>query len=653
MNNTKAEKISGLVTLLKKADRAYHAGEDQIMSDYDYDMSKLRLRKLAPQHPYLATVGKPTKSTEGHTRDKAMGSLNNVRNAEEILEWVEKHPHDSYIMSPKIDGLALDLVYRDHELVGGYTRGDGVTGEDVSSAVVNIPTIPKFLAQDGLWNVRGEVYVDFATFKKINELAIEAGEDEYTLPRAVASGLLKSGRACPEFAKDCFLRFRAWELVKGSIKVMRLRTEEERLFCVKQRLEIPTVPVMIVQRRLLTAECIENTLEKWAEMRKAWKFPTDGICLSCNNVDYIERGRHSNGTPQGKTAYKFPPAVKVTTVLSIIPQVGRTGKITPVVWFKPVILEGSEVQKANLHNYNEAKRLKVSVGAIIAVEKACDIIPQVNRTMKESTTPLKIPELCPMCKNPLKVVGENLFCVNDFCESQICGRLKHFCKTLGMLGFGGQTINTLAPQLTKLSDLFTNGRVALVKAEQSQHMASKLYNEILEAREQSFHKLLEAIGMKSVGEDIAKKIAKTFKTPEELAKYPTASQLRLMLQAEGVLTGPILTERVPVMLEKHMDEILDLAKVMHIKAPTHKKGGCLTGKVFFVTGSVEVPRKTLKDMIEQAGGELSESLSSKVDYFIMGEGGKEHKRVKAITMSVPVIGYDIFKQMFETGNNMC
>lgn len=632
--NTRKEIIRELVKELKKNDRAYYLKGTPLVPDSVYDEKKARLKELRPEHPYLLTVGCKPESGKIIKRETAMGSIENGRNLAEVLKWMDKYPHvNEFYVSPKIDALSGELVYSGNEFVGAYTRGDGETGTDITQVLAKMKDIPKFIVPSKLIVVRGEIYLSYADFKALNKALEEQGKEPYRLPRSAAAGLIKSGTAYPSFCPKAGLKFLAWEMHKGTPQAMLLDTEYKRVGWIKNNLEIATVPRQIIFRHEMTQELLDS----WAQKRKELPYPIDGMVITLNNVKAIEKAGKVGYTPKGKLAYKFPPTQKLTKVTDITVQVGRTGQICPVVWFTPIVLDGSRVEKANGHNFNEMKRVGIEIGAVILVEKAGDIIPDIVKTTVPGSVALDVPTVCPECKVPLIERGEHLWCENEYCPCRVMRRLVHFCKTLGMLGFGKERIEKLTPVIRSVWDVFTISKTVYQQYVQSVAIGNTLYAEVQKVKEGiEFAKILDALGMDGIGTTMSKKIAEAFHTPQELLDCTSVQQIRLILQGAGVINGSTTSKLVPQELYKHRIEIYRLNKLTNIKKKKVAHSSILAGMTVSITGTLPIPRNEMIGRIESNGGVFSDSLTKACTHFIVGEKPGKGKREKAEKLGITI-----------------
>ena len=648
-NLSKSKRVAHLISEIRKHNRLYYEHGKPEISDFDYDQLKLKLQKLRPSAPILKLVGYTPLKKEGvlHSREEPMGSLTNVRTLDELETWVTKYHwlKNSVLRTPKVDGLSIEIVYNEREFMGAYTRGDGNIGVDVSLVISQLPEVPKFIIQSGLWVIRGEAVITFNDFREMNRKAEEQGIEPYTLPRSAAVGLINSGLAAPEHSPKTKLKFLAWELHRGNPKITNeLKTERACLQYMRDHMDIPVVPYGLYA----VSGIEEDTFAEWNEWRKALEYPTDGVVLSFNDLSALRRLGKSGMNPRGKVAFKFPPTRKNTVVTQVVNQIGRTGQLCPVILFKNVILDGADVHKASGHNYNEMLRKGIRIGRTVCVEKAGEIIPQVVKTVdgkndKEFPS-LSVPTNCPECNSVLVKEGEHLFCKNITCPCRIELRLVNYCKIMGMLGFGVKTIQKLKPAIKNIWDLYSLPDSKLPVLLGSRIMAKKLQNEINNSRNNvPFPRLLEALGISRVGKEMAKKVASCFKNVEELTDCCNEETIRLYLVVGGIRGYDAITS-IPKELIRHREELIWLSKCISVTYGK-KRTGTLSGKTFCITGTLDGgTREEYAKRIEQKGGVFSDTLTKKCDYLLVGESGGK-KQEKANKLRVRCINEGLFEQL--------
>lgn len=649
-NIPKRERISRLARQIATYDKLYHGKGVSKISDSQYDALKMQLREIAPEHPRLHSIGFAPPSANSVKRDIIMGSLNNAMNYAELAIFLDAYPSSKYLVTPKIDGLAVELVYQDYEFIGAYTRGDGMTGMDVTLAVRAIPCIPMHINLKGLWIIGGEAFIGWGAFRKTNVRLLEEGQKEYTLPRALAAGTLKLTNE--KEIRRRGLDFLAWELRKGNPKMMaQYTTESQRLrILVRDALSIPIVPCALYNS-------IEETdIQAWAVQRGHRDYPTDGMVISVNNVEAIKKAGEVGGYPRAKIAYKFPPVQKWSKVTAITDQIGRTGKLTPVVWFEKIILDGSEVQKATGSNYIEMKRKGICLGARVLVQKAGDIIPEIVKA-ENGVQKLVAPKVCPVCGCELirKTVlvnldgtfSKDLWCTNTQCPSQIDGRLKHFLKTLKVLGGGPDCVMKIGAHINSIAELYKLTKVGVCQALDSNAKGVKFYNELHAKKTTPLNKFLQALGYQMLGKSASLKVAKIFGDVQHLLEDIRSADLRLIFDAAGY-KNCTTRERIIADLISNFHEIEDLSKVLTVTPMSAPKKTCvhptiLKGKVVCITGTFERTREELEALIEASGGEFTDSVTKRTTHLLVGEDPGKSKLKKAEQFGTPIIRTLSFK----------
>lgn len=626
-NIHKAERIEKLVSDLRKANKAYYLG-DPIMTDEVYDAKFNLLKKLAPKHIYLKKIGERPKDKElVVSRTDAMGSLNKATNFTELRKWMSKYPliSRSYLVLPKYDGLSGELVYKGYSFHGAYTRGDGVTGEDITEAIKKCEDIPEFIEMEGMFVIRGEFYITKEDFRRLNEIAVQTGREPFKNPRNVAVGLINARQCCYPWAPSIKLRYIAWQLQrspKGNFE-----SESQDLEFIRENLKIPIAKRMYCN----SADDDADLFERWTNVRRESHSPLDGMVISLNSHKLLSKaGKQSNGTPNGKIAYKFPPAQASTVVTKIEVNVGRTGKITPTIWFKPVILEGSTVQKSTGDNCMSILDKKYDVGSKVIVQKGGDIIPNiVGRCEGEKPKIYAGPDKCPTCGSKLEEFGRNMFCRNPLCPSQLQQRMLHFCKTLEIMGVGETLACKLSDKMTSLSDIFDFTVQQFTAVTGSRKVALKIHEEVEKASQrQTLSLLLESLGIPSLGREKSRELAKCFKKLEDLLNVTSADILYNFWMLPGGMSNTTINCKIANEFFVYFKEFQKLVKKFGVVTVDKEKHGIFKGKSFMFTGTLSKPRKEFESLIECNAGTIT-GLCKSLNYLILGDGGKEAKANKA------------------------
>jgi DNA ligase (NAD+) len=661
-------RIESLASELKKHSYNYYVLAMPTIADYDFDKKLEELDALEKQFPEFADPDSPTQQVGGFiTREFVtvrhkwpMLSLGNTYNEQELLDFdqrIRKAIGDNfeYVCELKFDGLSMSLTYEDGKLVHAVTRGDGVQGDDVTTNVRTINTIPKRLKPGDYpdhFEIRGEVFMHLKAFERLNAERIENGELPYANPRNFASGTIKM-QDSGEVAKrplDCFLYF--------------LYTDKQLYKTHWDSLEAVKSWGFHVNEYSRLCNAIHDVFEfinTWEKKRFDLSYDIDGIVIKVNSFAQQQELGFTAKSPRWAIAYKYKAEQVETELLSVSYQVGRTGAVTPVANLKPVLLAGTTVKRATLHNADEIeKRLKLHEGDWVYVEKGGEIIPKIIEVdltkRKDGAQPIKYITNCPACGTVLeRKEGEAAFyCSNeDGCPPQIVGKMQHFIdrKAMNIDGLGDETIETLYQKgfISKISDIYELHNHA-GELKKMGRFGEKSINNMLDGIEKSkqmpFEKVLFGLGIRYVGATVAKKLAVHFKNIDNLAKA----------SFEELTTAEEIGERIALSIidhfgnEKHKEEIEKL-KAQGLQFVTEEKevklaSETLSGKTFIISGVFEkYSRDELKDIIEQNGGKIVSSISAKLNYLIAGENMGPAKLEKAQKLNIDIINDDQLLEM--------
>jgi DNA ligase (NAD+) len=657
---TPAARAAELREEISKHARLYYVEDRPEITDAEYDALMRELLALEEEHPDLVTPdspsqrigGTPVSSLPSVRHEIPLLSLENAYSPEELKSWADRVADrlgrtPEFVCELKIDGLSVSLVYEGGRLVRAATRGDGTTGEDVTPNVKTIHAVPLELKKKpslkvnipAVLEVRGEVYMSKKSFAALNEKREEAGEPLFANPRNSAAGSLRllDARITASRRLSAFLYSIArWE---GPGEPQK---QSESLFT----LEEISFPVNPHRSLVKDVDGILAFLEEWKTKRHALAFETDGVVVKVDSVADQKRLGQTAKFPRWAIAYKYPPEEATTTVTDIVVQVGRTGVLTPVAEFAPVLLAGSTVRRATLHNMEDLAKKDVRVGDTVAVEKGGDVIPKVTRVLLEkrprNAKPFAMPERCPACGE--KVVQREgevaVRCVNPGCPAQVAESLRHFVtrRAMDVEGLGDERIEQLreAGLLKDVASLYDLEAGQLAPLERwGEKSAANVVAEIERSKDAGLARLLFGLGIRQVGEKTAKVLARRFLTMDALAG---ADEEALTSVPE---VGPE-TARGILDWFAHPPNRRLLAKLakagvrMTEEAGASAPGGALSGGIFVLTGTL--PRRTREDAtadIESAGGKVSSSVSKKTTAVIAGEeAGSKLEKAKAL--GVPV-----------------
>lgn len=653
------ERIDTLVKELNAHNYNYYVLAQPTISDFEFDKKLKELADLEKQYPEYQDSDSPTQKVGGDITKQfetvkhkwPMLSLGNTYNEQDLKEFDERvrkaiGDNFEYVCELKFDGLSLSLTYENGRLKRAVTRGDGTKGDDVTTNAKTIQTIPKSPKGTGypeMFEIRGEVFMHKPAFDRLNAERLENNEVPYANPRNFASGTLKM-QDSSEVAKrplDCFLYFlytdkrlynTHWESLQ-SVKNWGFHVCEHNKLC-----------------RNISE--VLDFVHLWEEKRFGLSYDIDGIVIKVNNYSQQQELGFTAKSPRWAISYKYK-AQEVETILDKVTyQVGRTGAVTPVANLKPVLLAGTTVKRATLHNANEIVRLDLHEGDTVLVEKGGEIIPKIIavNTLKRraGAAPIIYPEVCPECKsNLIRKDGEAVhYCPNDeACPPQIVGKMQHFIsrKAMNIEGLGQETIETFYRHglIRHISDLYT----LYEKEEQLKQLdrfGEKSITNMLEGVERSkqmpFEKVLFGLGIRYVGETVAKKLAVHFKNIDSLMN----ASLSELTSAEEI--GERIAESIIEYFggARHLQQIEELRRhglqFQTSEAVVELQSTKFEGMSFIISGVFEnYSRDELKDIIEANGGKILSSISAKLSYLVAGDNMGPSKLEKAVKLKIPMI----------------
>ncbi|PHR95933.1 MAG: DNA ligase (NAD(+)) LigA [Leeuwenhoekiella sp.] len=657
-------KINELREELRRHNYNYYVLDKPEIDDYTFDQKLKELQQLEAAHPEyydassptLRVGGEITKNFETVRHKYRMYSLDNSYSQEDLEDWEKRikkliDGKVEYVCELKYDGASISLTYEEGKLVRAITRGDGVQGDDVTNNVKTIRSIPLQLKGDypAKFDIRGEIILPLAGFAEMNAARVEAGEEPYSNPRNTASGSLKLQDSA-EVSKrplDCLLYS-----IKG--ENLNFKTQYEGLEKARSwGFKVPEV----AQVTASTEETLKF-LEYWDEHRHDLSYETDGVVIKVNDLQQQEELGYTAKAPRWAMAYKFKTEQAETLLEKITYQVGRTGAITPVANLTPVQLAGTIVKRASLHNADQIAKLDVREGDSVFVEKGGEIIPKIVGVDFEKRDPKSEPTVyianCPECETTLvREEGEaQHYCPNEMgCPPQIIGRIQHFIsrKAMDIEGLGGETVALLvnAGLIQNYADLYELKKEQILPLER---MAEKSADNLIKGIEASkavpFERVLFALGIRYVGETVARKLAKEFKNIDALAE---AGEERLVGVDE--IGSRIAESVVGFFAEDRNRELISRLKNYGLQleldaSVLENQTEKLKGLTFVISGVFEkISRTDLKITIENNGGKAAGSISSKTNYLVAGDNMGPSKREKAEKLGVTIISEDEFLEM--------
>lgn len=660
------QQIRQLREELDRHNYLYYVLDQPDISDFEFDQKLKKLQQLEAQYPEFFDPNSPTLRVGGAvTKNFAtvvhefrMHSLDNSYSKEELLDWEKRikklvDGEVEFTCELKYDGASINLTYIDGMLYQAVTRGDGFQGDNVTANVKTIRSVPLKLQGDfpKKFHIRGEIILPLSGFHKMNQERIEAGEEPYANPRNTASGSLKLQDSA-EVAKrplDCLL----YALVGEKLPVS---SQYEAL----QKARAWGFKVPDVFRLAKNMDEVFEFLEYWDEHRHELPYETDGVVIKVNSLLQQEELGYTAKSPRWAIAYKFKTEQAVTTLEKITYQVGRTGAITPVANLKPVLLAGTIVKRASLHNADQIEKLDIREGDTVFVEKGGEIIPKIVGVDTQQRDLLSKPTTyithCPECGTALiRQEGEaQHYCPNDSgCPPQITGRIQHFIsrKAMDIEGLGSETVELLFKEnlIQNYADLYSLTKEQLLPLER---MADKSAENLLQGVQRSkqipFERVLYALGIRFVGETVAKKLAKHYQTldrlmqatPEDLMQVDEIGE-RIAESVYAFFSNPDNVQLIQRLKEYGIQFQISAEELQG-------QTDILQGKTFVVSGVFEkVSREELKKLIEKNGGKVSGSISSKTSWVIAGANMGPSKLEKATSLGIPIISENDFLKMIE------
>ena len=663
------EEVLELREELRKHNHSYYVLSKPTISDYDFDMKLSKLHKLEQENPSLSSPDSPTQRVGGDITEKfekvahssPMLSLSNSYNKEDIQEWAERtvkltgNEELEYTLELKYDGVAISLHYEEGQLIKAVTRGDGNTGEDVTTNVRTIKSIPLKLHGDypDKFEIRGEIFLPHASFEKLNKTREEEGEPLYANPRNTASGTLKSqdSKIPASRGLDCFLYYLVLNKNPYQGHFESLEKAGEWGF------KVPQEKLKYVAKST-TVDGVMEFIGYWDNERKKLPFEIDGIVIKVNSYQLQDEMGLTAKSPRWAIAYKFKAENLSTQLVEITYQVGRTGAITPVANLEPLLLAGTTVKRASLHNQDQIEKLGIHEKDFVFVEKGGEIIPKVTNVDLDKrladAKPVQFIPTCPECHTALvRKEGEaHHYCPNaEFCPPQITGRIEHFIsrKAMNIDGLGAETIVQLfeAGLIRIPADLYDLTREQILPLER---LAEKSVENILigveASKAQPFEKVLFGLGIRYVGETVAKKLAKHFKNIQSIK----SASLESLVKVDEI--GERIAESVYEYLniEANLSQIqrMEEAGLCFETVEVTLDSEVLNGKKIVVSGVfTKLSRNELKTLIEANGGKVVGSISAKTDLLIAGENMGPAKKTKADTLGIKIIDETAFLRLID------
>lgn len=667
MNSEEAKKeIFRLTEMINHHNHLYYVESRSEISDFEFDGLLRKLQELEQEFPEFSFDNSPTKRVGGDLTKKfetvihrfPMLSLSNTYSEEEIVDWENRikklvDGHIEYVCELKYDGVAIGIRYEKGQLTQAVTRGDGEKGEDVTTNVKTIRTIPLALRNDfpADFEIRGEIFMPSATFEKLNADRSERGEALFANPRNTASGTLKmqDSKIVATRGLDSYLYglYGGDLLAKGHFESVQKAGE--------WGFKIPLVSSRYIEKTN-SIEGIMNFISFWDKHRFKLPFEIDGVVIKVNDYNQQKVLGFTAKSPRWAIAYKFKAHRVETQLISVDYQVGRTGAVTPVANLKPIQLGGTTVKRASLHNQDQIEKYSLHLGDFVYVEKGGEIIPKIVGINVEkrlqTSTPIEFIQNCPVCQSILiRKEGEaGHFCTNDKgCPPQVKGKIDHFIarKALNIEGLGEETVDLLFENnlVRNVADLYSLTFDQIVGLDRmAEKSANNLLKSIKESKNIPFERVLFGLGIRFVGETVAKKLAHHFGSIKELMKATYEELVEVEEIGDKIALSVIEYFKEPMNIQ-----LIERLQNIGLQFEGVKKEvihGVLTGKTIVVSGVFSsFSRDEMKELIEQNGGKNGSSISSKTDFLVAGENMGPSKLKKAVDLGIQILSEDEFVKL--------
>ena len=654
------ERMDELINYINKASYEYYVLDNPTITDQEYDDYYNELLSIEEKYPELKREDSPTNRVGGAvldkfekvTHDHPMLSFDDIFNEEEIIlfdERIKKVVSTAhYTLEPKMDGLSGSLIYKNGVLVRGATRGDGVTGEDITTNIKTIKSVPLRLIEDIDIEVRGEIYMSKKSFLEANREKIKSGEKEFANPRNAAAGSIR--QLDSKVAAKRNLDFMAYFIPNP--EDYGIKTQKESLEFLRK---LGFVTNYKLNGYAKNVKDITNYIDSLSEKRDNLPFEIDGVVLKVDNLEDEKRLGFTSRVPRWGIAYKFPAKEVLTTLKEIKFTVGRTGKITPNAIFSPVHVSGSLVSKATLHNSDYCIDKDVRVGDTISIRKAGDVIPEVVEVKldrrKEDSVPFKMIENCPMCNSVLVRKDANHYCKNEHCPSRKIESLIHFSSRDAMYieGFGESIVEDFynLGYLKNIDDFYTLDKYKdelMLLEGFGEKSISKLLESASNSKKNSLERLLFGLGIRYVGKKTAKILSKYYKTMDNLIKADF-DELKSINDIGDVIAKSIVDYFSDEKNINLINRLKDLnLNMRYLGEEVNTSNENINGKTFVITGTLSRPRDEIKEEIEGLGGNVTGSVTKKTDYVIAGEKAGS-KLTKANELGIRVLTEEEYNNM--------
>jgi DNA ligase (NAD+) len=661
------KKIETLRDKIRHHEYRYYALDDPEISDTEFDQLMNELKKLETEHPALITPDSPTQRVGGQPREgvvkaphsSPMLSLDNTYNVDDLRDW-ERRVHElsgrrdiDYVCELKLDGMSLALIYENGKLVRGITRGDGTIGEDVTLNVRTVRSVPLSISKEKLkasgipadFEVRGEMLMPIAAFKRMNEEREEKGLSLFANPRNATAGTVRQLDA--SITAERRLDYFSYALLKDG------RTYFDRHWKTLDALDTAGFKVNSSRKLAKDFDEVWRFIEQQETRREKLPYEIDGIVVKVDRTALQDELGYTGKAPRWAIAYKYAARSGITQIEDILVQVGRTGKLTPVAALKPVPIGGTTVSRATLHNMDEIERLGVKIGDFVEVERGGDVIPKVTRVVEDKQHPrghklFHMPEKCPVCgTHVVRTEGEvDYRCVNANCPAKLRETILHFASrgVMNIEGMGDALVNQLTERglVKNVADIYKLSKDNLLSLERmGDKSAQNVLDEIEASKKLALERVIYGLGIRMVGERTAQFLAEHFGSMDDLMN---ASEEELQNVTE---VGPrIANSIIEFFREPSNRKLIDRLRASGLTFTGKKKerGTKLAGKTFVLTGTLTRPRDLVRKTLEDAGGRVAGSVSKKTDYVVAGADAGS-KLDKANELGVRVISEKEMEQL--------
>ena len=645
------EQYNQNVETLKKWAYAYYVEDDPVATDEEYDRLYHEVLAYEQAHPDKVREDSPTQRVGGVVREefskakhiKRMWSMEDVFTTEEVAEWLERVEKNvgtcDYFCEPKFDGASMNLLYEEGRLVRAITRGDGVVGENVTDNVRTIRSVPLTIDYKELIEIRGEVVIRKDDFEKINEERLAEGEPPFANPRNAAAGSLRQLDSSVTAKRR--LVFYPWGVGENSLQMGRLSEKMHFIY------DLGFLRPPYEKTGVHTLEEIEAFYQFLISKRDEIPMMMDGMVIKVDEIEKQEQLGYTVKFPKWMCAYKFPAVEKVTKLLDVTLQVGRTGVITPVAEIEPVNIEGATVSRATLHNFDEIERKDIRIGDQVIIIRSGDVIPKIIKVLTDRRTgdekPIPRPTHCPTCGSELLDEGALIKCQNLSCPDRVVGSIIHFARKgcMDIEGLGSKIVEQLvkAGKIHDVLDLYSLTYDDLVDLEGfKEKKINNLLSAIATTKGAPLHRLINALGIEHIGEAASKALAERFGLGIVDATFEE------LVAIDGI--GEEMANSLLEFMRVNRDKVLKLFEIIQPKVEEKKEvaDNPFKGKTVVLTGTMSQPRGEIKEMLETLGAKVSGSVSKKTDYVIYGEDAGS-KLTKAESLGVKTLSEEEMREL--------